>query len=58
LYRGERIAGRRKGSSGWRKKEIMKEVEYRAKKVKKEVLEKGVGDVIENERQMNLKYEK
>lgn len=36
----------------------MKEVEYRAKKVKKEVLEKGVGDVIENERQMNLKYEK
>jgi hypothetical protein len=27
------------------------------KKVKNEVLEKGVGDVIENERQINLKCE-
>jgi len=32
LCRGSRIAWRRKGSAGWRKKEIMKEVEYRGKK--------------------------
>jgi hypothetical protein len=37
LYKGERIAVRMKGSAGWRKKEIMKEVEYKKKNRKSEV---------------------
>ena len=57
MYRGERIAGGWKGSAGWKKKEIMKELEYRGGGGKNEVSEKGMSDVIENERPIKLKCE-